>query len=86
MIKLQKMETQENFEGKNAGRVALLKQYELSSRRERDLLWMEQVDLRSLFDEIENAEVFMATRSSSGFSIYRFNSRQRQFSEYSTIL
>lgn len=66
-------------------KIALLAQYQVSSRKDRDILWIRHTGLRPLFDGVETAEIFITDQSPSAFSIHRFKSRTCYFTEYQTI-
>ncbi len=65
--------------------IEILNQYQASSRKERDDLWMQYPDFRELFDEIDEAEVFLTSWSDVGFSVHRFGRKQNGFVEYQTL-
>jgi polynucleotide 5'-kinase involved in rRNA processing len=84
------MERQKKVAKKDTGmtssdKIRLLEQYQSSSRREREILWIRHIGLREFFDEVEKAEVFIAARSASGFSIHRFNHSRGNYIEYQTM-
>ncbi len=71
--------------GANGKKVRILKQYQSASTKERDDMWMQHPALRSFFDEIDQAEVFLTSWSDAGFSIHRFGRKQNGFVEYRTM-
>ena len=52
--------------------VQAARQYQSASREERDAMWFMNPEYRTVFDELDRAEVFLTDWCADGFRVYRF--------------
>ena len=79
------IEKQDKKHPSRALEVEAARQYQSASRKERDAMWLMHPEYRTVFDELDRAEVFLTDWHIDGFRVYRFTKEKEKFSEYRNL-